>query len=264
MRDIALCHPRMQKIAAQWITACKAEGINVAISETLRTAAEQDALYAKGRTKPGNIVTNAKGSSYRSQHQWGISFDFYLKMDVDGDGKIADDAYNDSKGHFRKAAEIGKKLGLAWGGDWSSIVDKPHLYLPDWGSTPTPLIKQYKTPEKFMKTWIMEPVKMGWQKENGGWRFYLKDGSENYVVNDWYKDGDLWYWFDGNGIMVHNVWYQYKGHWYYLGRDGAMVKGLQTISGKWYYLDEDGRMATEPVVLTPQKDGALQYPKLTE
>ena len=92
----------------------------------------------------------------------------------------------------------------------------------------------------------------------------LKDGSENYVVNDWYKDGDLWYWFDGNGIMVHNVWYQYKGHWYYLGRDGAMVKGLQTISGKWYYLDEDGRMATEPVVLTPQKDGALQYPKLTE
>ena len=38
MRDIALCHPRMQKIAAQWITACKAEGINVAISETLRTA----------------------------------------------------------------------------------------------------------------------------------------------------------------------------------------------------------------------------------
>ena len=126
-------------------------------------------------------------------------------MDVDGDGKIADDAYNDSKGHFRKAAEIGKKLGLAWGGDWSSIVDKPHLYLPDWGSTPTPLIKQYKTPEKFMKTWIMEPVKMGWQKENGGWRFYLKDGSENYVVNDWYKDGDLWYWFDGNGIITCGI-----------------------------------------------------------
>ena len=31
-------------------------------------------------------------------------------MDVDGDGKISDDAYNDSKGHFEKAAEIGKKL----------------------------------------------------------------------------------------------------------------------------------------------------------
>ena len=54
------------------------------------------------------------------------------------------------------------------------------------------------------------------------------------------------------------------GIWYYLGWDGAMVNGLPTIWGKWYYLDEDGRMATEPVVLTLQKDGALQYPKLTE
>ena len=263
MRDIALCHPRMQKIAAQWITACKAEGINVAISETLRTAAEQDALYAKGRTKPGNIVTNAKGSSYRSQHQWGIAFDFYLKMDVDGDGKIADDAYNDSKGHFRKAAEIGKKLGLAWGGDWSSIVDKPHLYLPDWGSTPTPLIQQFKTPEQFMKTWVPEQVKTGWQQENGGWRFYLKDGSGKYVSNNWYKDGEFWYWFDGAGMMVHDVWYQYKDSWYYLGSGGAMLKGLQTVKGKWYYLDQTGRMATEPVALTPDQDGALHYPGLS-
>ena len=91
----------------------RSRSITVAISETLRSAAEQDALYAQGRTKPGNIVTNAKGSSYKSQHQWGIAFDFYLKMDVDGDGKISDDAYNDSKGHFKRAAEIGKKLGLA-------------------------------------------------------------------------------------------------------------------------------------------------------
>ena len=107
MRDITLCHPRLQKIAAAWIKACAVEGITVAISETLRTAAEQDALYAQGRTKPGNIVTNAKGSSYKSQHQWGIAFDFNLKKDVDGDGKISDDAYNDSKGHFKHAAAIG-------------------------------------------------------------------------------------------------------------------------------------------------------------
>ena len=47
MRDITLCHPRLQKIAAAWIKACAVEGITVAISETLRTAAEQDALYAQ-------------------------------------------------------------------------------------------------------------------------------------------------------------------------------------------------------------------------
>ena len=50
MRDISLCHPRLQRIASAWIKACATEGITVAISETLRTAAEQDALYAQGRT----------------------------------------------------------------------------------------------------------------------------------------------------------------------------------------------------------------------
>ena len=264
MRDITLCHPRLQKIAAAWIKACAVESITVAISETLRTAAEQDALYAQGRTKLGNIVTNAKGSSYKSQHQWGIAFGFYLKMDVDGDGKISDDAYNDSKGHFKRAAEIGKKLGLAWGGDWSSIVDKPHLYMPDWGSTPTPLIQQFGTPEQFMKTWAPEQVKTGWQQENGGWRFYKEDGSGKYVSDKWQQDGDKWYWFDGAGMMVHDVWYQYKGSWYYLGSDGAMLKGLQTINSKWYYLDRTGRMATEPVVLTPDQDGVLHYPGLAK
>ena len=68
--------------------------------------------------------------------------------------------------------------------------------------------------------------------------------------------------------MVHDTWYQYyDGHgprWYYLGSDGAMVKGQQTIDGKWYIMDEDGKMLTEPVTLTPDKDGALQYPGLAE
>ena len=63
--------------------------------------------------------------------------------------------------------------------------------------------------------------------------------------------------------MFHDVWYQYRGSWYYLGSDGAMLKGLQTINSKWYYLDQTGRMATEPVVLTPDQDGALHYPGLS-
>lgn len=105
--------------------------------------------------------------------------------------------------------------------------------------------------------------KTGWVEENGGWRFYL-DANGKYVINDWYKDGEEWYWFDGAGMVVHNTWYRYKGDWYYLGSDGAMVKGLQTDNGRWYYLDVDGRMAMEPVVLTPDKDGVLQYPELVK
>lgn len=108
----------------------------------------------------------------------------------------------------------------------------------------------------------IEKEKKGWIQEDGGWRYYLSP--EFCVCNDWYKDGDKWYWFNLFGLMVTDTWYMYKGNWYYMGADGAMVKGLQEVNGEWYYLDRDGKMATEPVLLTPNEDGALQYPGLAK
>lgn len=111
---------------------------------------------------------------------------------------------------------------------------------------------------------VAEEKKSGWVEENGGWRFYLGD-TGSYVANDWYQDGDKWYWFDGAGMMVTNVWYFYNSNWYYLGLDGAMIKGLLKADGKWYFIKDNGEMATEPVVLTPGDDGALEdYPGLAE
>lgn len=253
MRDITLCHPRLQIKAAQWVEACEKQRITVKIGETLRRAAEQDALYAQGRTKPGSVVTNAKGSEYRSQHQWGIAYDFYLSMDIDGDGKSTDDSYNDSTGMFGKAADLAKTVGLAWGGDWSSIVDAPHIYLPDWGSTPTDLIKQYKTPDAFIKTWERQT---GWIEDGIGRWYSHSDGS--YVKNDWEKIEGQWYWFNGAGYAVEHEWYEDKEKWYYLGTTGAMVTGLQIIKGTVYYFDQSGAMATGTVTLTANQDGVLQ------
>lgn len=153
MRDITALHPRLQTKAALLKEECKKQGISILFSECLRTKAEQDALYAQGRTAPGNIVTNAKGSTYSSQHQWGIAIDFYIDMDVDGDGDKKDDAFNNSTGLFERVGAIAKSIGLGWGGDWTSFKDRPHLYLPDWGSTATKLKNQYGTPERFMQTW---------------------------------------------------------------------------------------------------------------
>lgn len=252
MRDLTVCHPRLQTLAAQWMAECEQQGIAVKISETLRTVAEQDALYAQGRTKPGAIVTNAKGSSYSSQHQWGIAFDFYLAMDVDGDGKTSDDAYNDKTGLFGRAAAIAKDLGLAWGGDWKSIVDKPHLYLPDWGSTTAKLRSQYGTPEAFAKTW-QQPS--GWIRDGVGWWYRHEDGS--HTANDWEQIDGKWYWFSGAGYAVANVWYQDGGKWYWLGDDCAMVTGLQVIGGKVYCFGDDGAMMTGTLQLTAGEDGVL-------
>lgn len=153
MRNITDLHPRLQAKAEQLREKCNEQGISIAYSECLRTVAEQDALYAQGRTALGNIVTNAKGSTYSSQHQWGIAIDFYLDMDVDGDGSKKDDAFNNSTGLFDRVGQIAKSIGLGWGGDWTSIKDRPHLYLSDWGSTTTKLKAQYGTPEKFMASW---------------------------------------------------------------------------------------------------------------
>ena len=121
MRDITLCHPRLQALAGRLVEECNKQGLKIKIGETLRTVAEQDALYAQGRTKPGPIVTNAPGSNFSSYHQWGTAFDFFRN---DGSG-----AYNESGRFFERVGAIGVALGLEWGGNWKSPVDKPHFQL---------------------------------------------------------------------------------------------------------------------------------------
>lgn len=145
-RDIKLLYPPLQYKCIHLVDECKRRGYKIGISETFRTVAEQNDLYAKGRTKPGSIVTNCKGTSYSSMHQWGVAFDFYRN---DGKG-----AYYDKDGFFDAVGKIGQELGLEWGGSWKSFVDKPHFQLPDWGSTSTKLKAIYGTPDNFKKTWI--------------------------------------------------------------------------------------------------------------
>ena len=147
-RDITMCHPQLQLLANKLVTECKKQGLIVKLGECFRSVAEQDALYAQGRTTKGSIVTNARGTSYSSMHQWGVAFDV-----IRNDGK---GAYNDSDNWFSKVAKIGKSLGLEWGGDWTSPIDKPHFQLPQWGSTPTKLKKLYGNVNNFKKTWNQE------------------------------------------------------------------------------------------------------------
>lgn len=101
--------------------------------------------------------------------------------------------------------------------------------------------------------------KSGWVKENGGWRFYLGD-TGNCVKNDWYKDGDNWYWFDGAGMMIAENWKtDSDGKWYYMASDGAMAKNEWAIWKKELYrLTEDGSMFEGRLSLNTDEKGALQ------
>ena len=97
-------HPWLNYKLGLLLKECAKNGIYLIITEGFRTKAYQDSLYAKGRTKPGKIVTNANGSAYSSQHQWGIAFDIAIN-----DSKLL---YNDKL--IRKVAKIAKskKIGL--------------------------------------------------------------------------------------------------------------------------------------------------------
>ena len=150
-RDITQLHPELQEKIKLLKGKCEKQGLKIGISECLRTVSEQDALYAKGRTTSGSIVTNAKGSTYSSCHQWGIAVDFYRN---DGKG-----AYYDKDGFFSKVGKIGVSIGLEWGGNWKSIKDNPHFQLPQWGSSTSKLKKLYGTPEKFKATWNKSTTK---------------------------------------------------------------------------------------------------------
>lgn len=120
-------HPVLLAGASALIQRSYAKGIPIVITQGMRTIAEQNALYAQGRTKPGNIVTNARGGS--SYHNYGLAIDFALLLP---DGKtvswdISRDGNNDKLADWQQVAQEAKKLGFAWGGDWTSFKDYSHL-----------------------------------------------------------------------------------------------------------------------------------------
>lgn len=147
--DMYKLHPNLRYKLNKLLKLCDKSGIGIIITEGFRTKGYQNMLYAKGRTEKGNIVTNAKGSSYSSQHQWGIAFDI---------------AINDKKNTYNvrmigKVAQLAKKCNLCWGGDWKSFQDNPHFYLGKWGSDTRKLKEQYVAPDTFMKTWTAKTKK---------------------------------------------------------------------------------------------------------
>lgn len=113
-------HPTLADKARQLIAKAHAEGIDLVVTQGLRTIAEQNALYAQGRTAPGKKVTNAKGGS--SYHNFGLAFDIAVR-------KENGDIDWDSTKLYNRVGQLGKSIGLEWGGDFKSIKDTPHFQL---------------------------------------------------------------------------------------------------------------------------------------
>lgn len=133
---IQLLHPKLRVEAAKIIdevnTIALTGKAKARITSTLRTFAEQTALYNQGRTKPGQIVTNAKAG--QSNHNFGLSLDFALIVDSNADGlydqtswDVKKDYDGDLLSDWMEVVRVFKRYGWEWGGDWKSFKDMPHV-----------------------------------------------------------------------------------------------------------------------------------------
>ena len=119
---ISTLHPKVRDKAREFINKAEKEGIKLRITSAFRTYAEQDALYAQGRTKAGSIVTNAKAG--QSSHNFATAIDVVPIVNGNADWNT----------DWSKIATIGKSVGFSWGGDWKSFKDKPHFEM-NFGNT---------------------------------------------------------------------------------------------------------------------------------
>jgi len=127
-------HPKIRQEVHDLIEKVEAKmpGCAVRIVQGYRTFAEQDALYAQGRTTKGNVVTNSKaGQSY---HNFGLAIDFALLYDKDNNGTyetmswdLLKDFDKDGEADWMEVVDTFEDAHYDWGGHWSSFKDNPHL-----------------------------------------------------------------------------------------------------------------------------------------
>lgn len=103
--------PNTRKAAYKWYQYCLDRGIEILITETIRDAKTQQANVAKGVSQ-----------TLRSYHLVGQALDF---VPVNPDGSVNYNAYG--RTDIKACIEYAKSLGFGWGGDWKTLIDKPHL-----------------------------------------------------------------------------------------------------------------------------------------
>ena len=116
-RNLATVQPQLADLGRELLRRLAAQGLTFKVIQGRRTQAEQDALYAKGRTAPGPKVTWTRNS----RHLTGRAIDLAL---FQGKNVVWEST------HYTRAGEIGEELGLVWGGRWrGGKTDKPHFEL---------------------------------------------------------------------------------------------------------------------------------------
>lgn len=124
-RNLRTLTPEAERQFRAWLRRVRAAGIPAVIICGTRTFAEQSALYAQGRTKPGPIVTRAKPGW--SVHNYGMAIDFVVFESINTEGGTGQPLWGDPR--MTHAGRIAIDMGLDWGGAWTTFKDVPHIQL---------------------------------------------------------------------------------------------------------------------------------------
>ena len=123
-RNIDDLRPDVAANCRVWMALCKAAGLPVLVTGTVRDEEYQLYCYNNGTSK-------AKVPSFHSVDA-GLAFDFCKNVK----GHEYDDL-----AFFSQAAAIAKEMGFEWGGDWKSFPDRPHLQWSAHGTYTSAMVR---------------------------------------------------------------------------------------------------------------------------
>lgn len=150
---LANVNPQLANRVRLMAAELRAQGIDIIVTSGLRTHAQQTALYAQGRESLSRVnelrriagwgpisasenrgrVTNARAGS--SLHNYGLAVDVVPLVNGQPNWNVGNDVWN-------RIGAAGKRQGMEWGGDFTSIVDKPHFQMTG-GRSVSDLNRQY-------------------------------------------------------------------------------------------------------------------------
>jgi len=130
-RDISRLRPDVAANCRRMIEIASLEGYPILVTGTVRDREYQEYCYENGKA-------NSPVPSFHGEKA-GLAFD--ICKNVKGH------EYDDER-FLRYCGELGKRIGFTWGGDWKSIVDKPHFQWDDHGRYTSAMIRAGLYPPK--------------------------------------------------------------------------------------------------------------------
>lgn len=162
--------PDVAQNATIFVSLCRAKGLNVKITQTMRDDAYQKTLYQKGYAK----------TPYTTFHGKGLAFDICKN--------VRGHEYDDLD-FFAQCAKIGKRMGFTWGGDWKKFPDRPHFQWDEHKKYSGTMVRAGKLPPTMPR--YEEDDEMDIQKFKELMREYRAELQDN-DSSKWSKEAREW------------------------------------------------------------------------